>query len=993
MPENVPENTDTSLYQHVPDLLHERVARHWQNWLESCALAGLKPATEDALSVLGKIWACSEFVARVMIRNPQLYFELIQSDSFNQSFSFEHYCHLLNQRFESLELPDTVQADDTATMQQLRYFRQQQMLRIAWRDLAGLADTTETLRNLSELAESCIEITLERLFQAQCKQLGTPLKSDGTVQRLVVLGMGKLGGYELNFSSDIDLIFAYAEEGEVKGARTLANSQFFIRLGQRFIKVLNDVTADGFVFRVDMRLRPYGESGPLVMSHGAMEQYYQAHGRNWERYAMIKARLVGGDREAGRAIMEMLKPFVYRRYLDFGAFESIREMKRLIDTEIRRKGNFKNIKLGSGGIREIEFIGQTFQLIRGGSDSALQIRGIVDVLNLLAEKNYLAVKETRALLESYDFLRRLENRLQMYADAQTHLLPESDEQQRSMALAMGYKDWGCLFSDCEKHRQVVHQAFTLLLHNDDTRPGDEKDSDNDPLVMVWSMVELFEEDEAEVVRLLESRGMAEAGAVYHQLKQFAGSSQLKSVSATGRQRLDTLMPGLLQVLLKQLNTSEVLKRLISLLHSILRRSVYLSLLNEYPAALQQLVKLCAASPWIAHLLKRYPVLLDELLDPRNLYQIQTPKKLKDELDALLQQTGSDEEQQMERLRMFKQAQVLKIAAMDMAGTIDVFEVSEQLSNVALTLLNKVMLLAWHWMVAKHGRPMCVIDGKKHPATLGIVAYGKMGGHELGYGSDLDLVFLHDSAGSEQQTEGERSLDNGRFFARLAQRIIHMLGSQTANGRLYEIDMRLRPDGNAGMLVSSLHAYDIYQHEKAWTWEHQALIRAAMVCFSPHSGPHLKTEFDRIRHSILIRQRDRLALIADIAEMRTKMRSLTGTKAGVGKFHLKQDAGGLVDIEFIVQYGVLLCAAQNESLTQSTASRKLLVQLASCHVLTELQAGVLYRAYHEFRGLSHRCALQELTSIIDDPADNTSVGELRGKVKEIWLDVIEKHISE
>ncbi len=988
MPENVPENTDTLLYKHVPDLLHERVARHWQNWSESCALAGLKPEAENSLPVLGKAWACSEFVAHVMIRNPQLYFELIQSDAFNQSFSFEHYCFLLNQRLEKTQQSDPGLSDDRPVMQPLRFFRQQQMLRIAWRDLAGLADTTETLRNLSELAECCIDITLERLFQAQCKQLGTPLKSDGTVQRLVVLGMGKLGGYELNFSSDIDLIFAYAEEGEVEGSRALANSQFFIRLGQRFIKVLNDVTADGFVFRVDMRLRPYGDSGPLVMSHDAMEQYYQAQGRNWERYAMIKARVVGGDREQGQAIMAMLKPFVYRRYLDFGAFESIREMKRLIDTEIRRKGNFKNIKLGLGGIREIEFIGQTFQLIRGGSDTALQIRGIVDVLKLLAEKNYLAPEESRSLLSSYDFLRRLENRLQMYADAQTHLLPENEEQQLSMALAMGYTDWDGLFNDCEKHRQAVHHSFVLLLHNEDDDPlSDEKGGDS--LDMLW----LSEMDEAEAVRLLESEGMAEAGAVYLQLKQFAGSSQLKSASVTGRQRLDTLMPGLLKVLIEQPNTSEVLKRLISLLHSILRRSVYLSLLNEYPAALQQLVKLCAASPWIAHLLKRYPVLLDELLDPRNLYQIQTPEKLKDELDALLQQTDSDEEQQMERLRMFKQAQVLKIAAMDMAGAIDVFEVSEQLSNVAQTLLNKVMLLAWHWMVAKHGRPMCVIEGKKRPATLGIVAYGKMGGRELGYGSDLDLVFLHDSAGSEQQTEGERSLDNGRFFARLAQRIIHILGSQTANGRLYEIDMRLRPDGNAGMLVSSLQAYDIYQHEKAWTWEHQALIRARMVCFSPHSGPHLKTEFDRIRHSILIRQRDRQALIADIAEMRTKMRAAKDTRADSAKFHLKQGAGGLVDIEFIVQYGVLLCAAENESLTQSTASRKLLSQLAACNVLTEVQADALYKAYHEYRGLSHRCALQELASVIDDPAENSPVGALRLKVKEIWLNVIEKHVSE
>ncbi|VAW81026.1 Glutamate-ammonia-ligase adenylyltransferase, partial [hydrothermal vent metagenome] len=369
------------------------------------------------------------------------------------------------------------------------------------------------------------------------------------------------------------------------------------------------------------------------------------------------------------------------------------------------------------------------------------------------------------------------------------------------------------------------------------------------------------------------------------------------------------------------------------------------------------------------------------------------EKLKEELDALVQQAGADEEQQIERLRLFKQAQVLKIAAMDMTGVLDVFAVSEQLSDVAQALLNKVMALAWHWMVAKHGRPMCVVEGVRRAATLGIVAYGKMGGRELGYGSDLDLVFLHDSAGAEQQTDGERMLDNGRFFARLAQRIIHLLGVHTANGRLYEIDMRLRPEGNAGMLVSSLQAYEIYQREKAWTWEHQALIRAGMICLGPHSGPHLKAEFDRIRHSILIRHRDRLTLIAGIAQMRTKMRDTLASPVGSHQFHLKHDAGGLVDIEFIVQYGVLLCASDNEGLTQSSASRKLLLQLAACKVITTEQAEALYNAYREYRGMSHRRALQEQSSIIDEPGDDTRVGRLRCNVKEIWLDVIERHISE
>lgn len=973
----MPTKVDSSFYSHVPELLHERISRHWQDWEVSCQSIETDPQENIDLALLGKIWACSEFVPQVMIRSPVLWFELIQNNWLKQAYTLKDYQAQLNSRLESID-----PSNDIALMKQLRLFRQQQMLRIAWRDLADLADTQETLCNLTDLAEVCVDITLELLYQDQCKQLGVPCDAAGNPQRLVVLGMGKLGGYELNFSSDIDLIFGFSEEGETNGARALANSQFFIRLGQRFIKVLNDVTADGFVFRVDMRLRPYGDSGPLVMSHAALEQYYQTQGRNWERYAMIKARVIGGDRVVGQEIMDMLKPFIYRRYLDFGAFESIREMKALIDTEIRRKGNLHNIKLGSGGIREIEFIGQTFQLIRGGSEPELQIRGILDVLKLLAEKNYLTPQESEDLVSSYDFLRRLENRLQMYADAQTHLLPESDQQQLSMALAMGYADWQSLLNDCDQHRHRVHTTFAQLLHEGEDEPL-EGVSSKAKVSDIW----LHELDEADAILRLENIGMFETSDVYQQLLQFRNASQLKSMTSTGRQRLDTLMPALLELLADEPQPAMVFKRILSLLQAVLRRSVYLSLLNEYPNALKQLVDLCGASPWIAHLLGRYPVLLDELLDSRSLYQVLTQEDLSQELEALLAQVENDEEQQIERLRKFKQTQVLKTAAMDVAGVVDVFEVSEQLSNIAETLLEKVTSLAWDWMLAKHGKPVCVIDGETYYPTMGIVAYGKMGGRELGYGSDLDLVFLHDSRGSQQQTDGGRTLDNASFFARLAQRIIHLLSVQTANGRLYETDMRLRPDGNAGMLVSSVQAYELYQQEKAWTWEHQALIRARMVC----SSTHLKTEFDRIRNSIIIRQRDRAALATDVAEMRQKMRDSLGSaskgvKAEGAKFHLKQDAGGLVDIEFIAQYGVLLSASSDESLTEFTATRKILRQLEACELLTTEQTDALYDAYRVYREYSHQLALQELSSQIDD----SIFEKKRNQVKEIWLDVLEKY---
>ncbi len=976
-------NVDQSLLNFIPDLLHERVSRHWHDWVLACESINQNPRIDVEASLLGKIWACSEFIATTMTRNPQLWFELMQDNAFELSFSLKDYQQQLMSR-----LQEGAVINDVVLMKQLRLFRAQQMMRIAWRDLANKADTTETLSDLTNLAECCVDITLERLYQDQCKQLGVPFNSQGEQQRLVVLGMGKLGGYELNFSSDIDLIFCFEEEGEISGSRSrvkvLANSQFFIRLGQRFIKALNDVTGDGFVFRVDMRLRPYGDSGPLVMSQAALEQYYQTQGRDWERYAMIKARIIGGDRREGKAVMDMLKPFIYRRYLDFGAFESIRDMKAMIDAEIRRKGNLNNIKLGSGGIREIEFIGQTFQLLRGGSDPDLQVRGILDVLKVLTEKKYLNYKETSSLAVSYDFLRRLENRLQMYADAQTHLLPDDPVQQASMALAMGYESWEGLFSDCEKHRQSVHASFVLLLNDsEDTSvdvPVNNSEQEKISIRSIW----LHQYDEEEAVNIFENSGMSDAKAVYRLLDQFKQSSQLKTMTATGRQRLDTLMPKLLVFLIEQTDPAEVLKRLLNLLQTILRRSVYLSLLNEYPKALNQLIILFAASPWLAQLLSRYPVLLDELLDPRNLYQIPTRLKLKQELDSLLHRVNDDEEQQIESLRKFKQAQVLKIAAMDIAGVLDVFEVSEQLTNIAEVLLDRVMQLAHDWMLAKHGQATCLVEGELYLPTMAVVAYGKMGGRELSYSSDLDLVFLHDSQGTQQQTDGKRTLDNASFFARQAQRVIHLLSLQTANGRLYEIDMRLRPDGNAGMLVSSLQAYDLYQHEKAWTWEHQALIRARILC----SGKHLAAEFARIRRSILTRQRETRVLVADVVEMREKMRDALGTKHDAGQFHIKQDVGGLVDIEFIAQFGVLYCASKYGQLTENTATGKILMQLTECDLLTADQAQCLYDAYRDYRTCNHQRALQQLSSLIESSA----MKSLRDNVKEIWQHIFEKKIS-
>ncbi len=961
--------SETFLNQ-VPAPLHEKVSRHWHAWQQACTKVDISSDPQIDKILLGKIWACSDFIPALCARYPHLWFELINSNLLNQNIKLEAY----QLELESI-LKSTAANNDIAIMQALRLFRQKHMLRIAWRDLASLASTKQTLQNLTDLAEVCVDVTLEFLHQNLSEQVGMPCDANGNELRLVVLGMGKLGGYELNFSSDIDLIFAFSEEGETQGKRPVANSQFFTRLGQRFIKILNEMTADGFVFRVDMRLRPYGDSGPLVMSFTGMEQYYQTQGRDWERYAMIKARIIGGDRKAGAELMAMLKPFIYRRYLDFGAFESIREMKALIDLQIKRKGNEHNIKLGKGGIREIEFIGQTFQLIRGGNDADLQIRSILSVLQRLAEKRFLTQQVTDDLTQSYDFLRRLENRLQMYADGQTHLLPEDELIQQSITLAMGYDSWSDLLAACKQHRHAVHEYFNEVFSvpefSTSTQPVNE-------LLILWQ----DEIDREEGLELLKKRGIKDGEQIIEHLHKFRKLSALKVISSDGRQRLDKLMPCLLDELSTIRKPGRALPRVLDLIAAIVRRSVYLSLLIEYPAALKQMMHLCAASPWIANLLVRYPVLLDQLLDPRELYVIPDKQQLSEELEIIMQAVKDDEEAQMEALRKFKQARVLHVAAKDIAGAMSVFEVSEQLTWIAEVLLEKTCELAWQHLVDRHGRPQCEYDEHIFHPTLAVIAYGKMGGEELGYGSDLDLVFLHNSKGEKQLTENEdRSLDNSTFFARLAQRIIHILGSQTANGRLYEVDMRLRPDGSAGMLVSGVDAFGLYQQEKAWTWEYQALIRARMVLGSAQLGE----EFDRIRRSVLTRSRDPVSLKNDVIEMRQKMRESLGSKSSKkqNQFHLKQDAGGIVDIEFIAQYKVLKAAAEFPQLVKATSTRQLLDGLKQHNILHESQVIKLIDAYELYRSRAHQRALQEQSSLLDE--DEFVVQ--RSDVKQIWQDVL------
>ncbi len=946
----------------LPEALRARVQGAWARFLDAAPRAFVA-ALDPAALELGRVWASSEFVTHACVRAPALLQDLVEGGE-------------LQGRYEDGVLAEKVAravaeaADEPALGTQLRRLREREMVRIAWRDLAGWADLAEVMRDLSDLAEAAIDCSLARLDAWQREEFGAPLDADGQHQQLVVLGMGKLGAGELNFSSDVDLIFAFPDHGETAGGSRagITNTEYFTRLGQRLIAALSQRTADGFVFRVDMRLRPFGDSGPLVASFNAMEHYYETHGRGWERYAMIKARVVGGDRVAGKALMEMLRPFVYRRYLDYGAFESLRDMKRRIVREVARRGMDQNVKLGSGGIREIEFIGQAFQLIRGGRVPALQQRRILRVLQQLAEDGLFPQYAVDELQGAYAFLRRVEHRLQEAADQQTHDLPEAAEPRLRLAFTMGYADWDGFAADLEQHRRRVERHFEQVFEAPQTEHARDDALD---LEGVW----LGSVDAGQAAEAMQGLGFKAPEEPLRRLRLLREGHGYRALSAEGRRRMDKLMPLLIGAAAQAERPGTALERLIALIECIMRRTAYIALLVENPMALSQLVKLCDASPWVAGYLTRHPLLLDELLDPRTLYHAPEKAELVQELRARLAALPlEDLEQAMDALRHFKQSSTLRVAAADISGAMRLMVVSDHLTWIAEAVVDEVLELAWTHLVRRHGRPLCTADGQVCDKGFAVVAYGKLGGIELSYGSDLDLVFLHGAESELLETEGEKPLSVPVFFGRLGQRIIHILTARTPAGVLYEVDTRLRPNGAAGLLVSSVRAFGRYQDDSAWTWEHQALVRARVVA----GDPAIAEQFEQVRRRALARRRDPARLRAEVREMRRKMQE-ANSRSRKGEFDLKQDSGGIADIEFVVQYGVLSWAVDHPELLAYTDNIRLLEGFARAELLGAEDVRVLADAYRAYRARVHRLTLQEQPAIVG--ADEFAAE--RAAVQRLW----------
>lgn len=939
-----------------PDLLSSSEAV--RNQLTEHSPQALVDWPEKLREQLGYVATLSNFVQQTLLRDSELLERLPQM--LTEESRVENYRERLK---EGLQLV----TDDHRGYQLLRRFRNREMVYIAWRDFCQTWSVEQSMQHLSELAEALIVETYQWQYQLCCQSWGTPCNQDNVPQPMLIIGMGKLGGGELNFSSDIDLIFTYPENGSTQGARTsIDNAQFFTRLGQRIIKALAQPTVDGFCYRVDMRLRPFGESGPLVMSYSALEDYYQEQGRDWERYAMIKARVMGREMYPQyQELRQLLRPFVFRRYIDFSAIESLRRMKSMIRSEVRRCGWQHNIKLGAGGIREIEFIAQVFQLIRGGREPSLRLRGLLDTLQSIESLALLDSAETKTLAQAYIFLRRLENLLQALDDKQTQTLPETHDEQVKLATAMGYRDWPTLIQQVSQHMLSVHQIFELLIGEED----EQQTGANQQFHELWNL-----SDKPAMVQqiLTEDIGVSEPEPLTKAIAEFNQDLAKKTLGPRGREVLNQLMPKLFSAVFDQPDARFGLARVLHLLNKIVTRTTYLELLDRHPAALAQLVHLCTASPMISQQLGRYPILLDELIDPQHLSNPMQITSYKSELsDYLARIPAYDMEQQMEALRQFKQICMLRIAAGDIAGALPIMKVSDHLTYLAEAIIGEVVQQAWAQLTEKYGEPSHL--SSRTGKGFAVVGYGKVGGWELGYNSDLDLVFMHDCP-ANVDTDGRKQIDGKQFYLRLAQRIVHIFSARTPSGTLYEVDTRLRPSGSAGLLVSSAEAFDDYQRNDAWTWEHQALIRARVV----HGDDELTLSFDKTRRDILTQERDSDELKRQVTEMREKMyQHLASRKEG--RFQLKQDSGGITDIEFLAQYLVLRFSHQHQKLTRWSDNVRIFESMVQQGVLPAEEADIIIQAYTRMRDQIHR---RNLLNLDADVAMDKYTDE-RKSVQQAW----------
>jgi [glutamine synthetase] adenylyltransferase / [glutamine synthetase]-adenylyl-L-tyrosine phosphorylase len=899
------------------------------------------------LAKLRRVAVASDFAIEVLARQPDLLATLAADDG-----------------AAPVAPPDLVPGQGEEWPRLLRRYRRAESTRLVWRDVLGLDDVDATLAGTTRLAESCLQLALAAL-EVQFEDRHGLVRAEGGADseepvRLVVFALGKLGGGELNFSSDIDLVYAYEHGGTSDGPRPLAAEDYFARQGQALARLLDETTADGFCHRVDLRLRPYGNAGRVALSFSAMEQYFQREGRDWERYAWQKARPVAGDGRAGQRLLDTLRPFVYRRYIDYGALDGLREMKATIAAEVARKELADDIKRGPGGIREIEFLAQALQLIRGGREPVLRERRLVPALRALEHARQVEPAAADALVDAYRFLRRLENRLQMLRDAQTHVLPEDAVDRARVALALDWADWDALRTALDTHRARVSEEFGALLA---ARAGHARASGD--LSGYWRAL-----PDGGDAQALADAGYGDATGVDSALRDFVRAPGVRDLSDASRARLDRVMPVLLQATATSTEPVLALRRLLALLHNILRRASYLALLDEEPPALARLVDVVTRSALLAERLAAHPLLLDELLDARAEGPLPERALFAAACSRCLEH--EDLESALYALNELRQTLSFRIALATLDGRQSPQASTRQLAWLADAVVDVARALAVREMRAAHG----VVAG----ARFAVLGYGSLGGEELGFGSDLDLVFLYDAEG-EAPSDGARPLDASRWFARLAQKIVALLGTVTGAGRLFDVDVRLRPDGAQGLLVSTLSSYAEYQRERAWTWEHQALVRAR--CASGDAS--LCAEFEAIRAEVLARGREADTLREDVVGMRARMRSELDRSTAI-RFDLKQGEGGLVDLEFLVQYLVLRDASAAPALMVPRATPLQLDALRASGAFDAGRADALAGAHATLLAAALSCSLDRRRRWVqEDAAIAASRDAIREAVRACGLD--------
>lgn len=863
---------------------------------------------------------CSPFFNLLVTRHPDWFEQLRESG-----------------RLDSTSPPQSETLQETIKKSSLnaglRQFRNREMMRLIWRDLNHQAPVEETLFDLSVLADVCLEAAVSHHSKALEEKHGTPRSSDGEAQRLVIIGLGKLGGYELNMSSDVDIVFCYPEKGVCDGRRGFANEQFFTRLARKVIHSLSQITADGFCFRVDTRLRPFGDSGPLVSSFAALEQYYQREGRDWERYALIKARPVAGDLAAGQQLLGMLKPFVYRRYIDFGAIEALRDMHQNVRDDALRHDRLDDIKRGPGGIREIEFLVQTFQLLRGGRETVLQTTSILTALDQLQELQLLPEKAVSGLLSAYRFLRLVENRIQALHDQQTHTVPKGEDGLR-VALAMEFEDMGPFQTALDATRAQVQSLFEQSLPKTPAQSPGLTDEKN-PWQVLWQQARN------------NAQGTGIGSADWKPLKDFVKRLNRLSLSQRASRRLDEFMPSLLQRMDSVSTNDEVANRVFDLVSAICRRSAYLSLLLQNPAATDQMLKLFAASKRVADAVTRHPALLDELIDPGLGAYPPTRKSIQAGVKHALK-GRNDTETALQNLNYYKQAVSLQIAVAVLRSTMSAFEVQAALSQLAESLIKATLNLSLAEMKIRHG--------SLHGPELAVIAYGSLGAHALGFDSDLDLIFLYTP--EEQLSDGTRPVHAERYHTGVARRLLSLLSATTPSGRLYTIDARLRPNGRAGLLVTSVAAFSRYQQEKAWVWELQALTRARAVA----GDASVIQEFSAARQLALTKAHDLDHIHREVKTMRERV-----ARQHSNGDPLKHEPGGLLDIEFVVQLGLLLNTGSFPKLVNVTQLNEQLRALQDCGWIDADTFKTLDNAYTRLSQARQEKALVDESAQVDTSA--------------------------